>query len=471
MKKDRKIADAASDRAGATGAIVEGLGQMKRRTAGGAEKQYPADGLAETAVDATNGWARRLQAFPALLNRNYRVYFFGQAFSLTGTWLQIVAQGWLVLQLTSSPLQIGLVAALGTVPSLLFSLVGGVVVDRFSKKKILYFTQSASMVLALALGFLTHAGQASVPVIGTVAFLMGTVNAVDAPARQSLLPELVQKQHLASAIALNSGIFNAARVIGPGLAGLLIAWVGIGGAFMANGLSYIAVLVALAFLRIREEPPAPALHPVAAIREGIAYSFSHPVIRVLLLFVAMVSVFGWSYTTVMPVIARETFRLDAKGLGYLYAATGVGALVATYLVGSRSGKVSPLAFIVGGNTLFALGLLLFGFTANFYLALGLLFLMGLGLLAQASVTNAVVQGMVRQAFRGRVMSLYVLMFLGMAPVGNFEIGYLTERLGIRAAFALNAVVVLLTGLYVFYKRRNIAASYRLYRQQNSGEEE
>jgi MFS family permease len=432
-----------------------------------AEEQYLINESPEIAVGENTIWTRRFKAFPALQNRNYRIYFFGQFFSLIGTWLQIVAQGWLVLQLTSSPFLIGLVAALATAPSLLFSLFGGVVVDRFSKKKILYFTQSASMALALTLGVITNAGEATVPVIGTIAFLMGTVNAVDAPARQSLVPELVQKAHLPSAIALNSGIFNAARVIGPGLAGLLIAWVGIGGAFIANGLSYIAVLVALWFVRIWEQPAARALHPLAAIREGITYSFSHPVIRVVLLFVGAISIFGWSYTTIMPVIARESYGLDAKGLGYLYSATGLGALLATYLVGSKGGKVSPLIFILGGNTLFACSLLVFSFIPHFTLALVLLFFIGLGLLSQSSMSNTLVQGMVKQEFRGRVMSMYILMFLGMAPIGNFWIGYLTEHLGVEGAFRINAAIVFLTGLFIFLKRRRIIARYRLYKWQNA----
>jgi MFS family permease len=424
----------------------------------------------EIAVEDNTVWARRFGAFPALQSRNYRIYFFGQFFSLIGTWLQIVAQAWLVLQLTSSPFLIGMVAALATAPSLLFSLFGGVIVDRFSKKKILYLTQTASMLLALTLGMITIAGQVTVSVIGSIAFLMGTVNALDAPARQALVPELIQKAQLPSAIALNSGIFNAARIIGPGLAGLLIAWVGIGGAFIANGLSYIAVLVALGFVRIKEPAPAPAQHPLAAIREGVVYAASHPVIRVLLIFVAMISIFGWSYSTIMPIIARETYGLDAKGLGYLYMATGAGALLATYLVGSKGGKVSPLIFIVGGSNLFSVSLLLFSFTASFSLALLLLFLIGLGLLSQASMTNTMVQGMVKQEFRGRVMSLYILMFLGMAPIGNFWIGYLTERLGVGAAFRINAAVVFATGLFIFLKRKKINARYRLYKRQNSEEQ-
>jgi MFS family permease len=428
------------------------------------EEQYLVSQSPEVSVGENTIWARRFKTFPALQSRNYRIYFFGQFISLIGTWLQIVAQGWLVLQLTSSPFLIGLVAALATVPSLLFSLFGGVVVDRFPKKKVLYFTQGSNMVLALLLGVLTNTGLVSVTIIGILAFLMGTVNAVDAPARQALVPELVNKEQMASAIALNSGIFNAARVIGPGLAGMLIAWVGTGGAFIANGISYIAVLIALWFVQIHDLPAERSLHPLVAIRQGITYSLTHPVIRVLLLFVGMVSIFGWSYSTIMPVIARNTYGLDAKGLGYLYSATGLGALLATYLVGAYANKIKPLLFIVGGNTLFAVCLILFAFTSYFPLALVLLFFIGLGLLSQSSMMNTMVQGMVRQEFRGRVMSMYILMFLGMSPIGNFEIGFLTEHLGVSWAFTINAAIVLLFGFLVFMYRGRIRARYREYKK-------
>lgn len=408
-------------------------------------------------------WARRFRSFPALHSRNYRIYFFGQFISLIGTWLQIVAQGWLVLQLTSSAFLIGLVAALATLPSLLFSLFGGVVVDRFPKKKILYFTQGSNMVLALVFGILTISNVVTVPIIGVLAFLMGVVNAIDAPARQALVPELVQMKQLASAISLNSGIFNAARVIGPGIAGILIAWFGTGGAFIANGISYIAVLTALWFVQINDLPADRSLHPFVAIKQGIQYSFTHPFIRVLLVFVGVVSIFGWSYTTIMPIIARDIYGLDARGMGYLYSATGVGALLATYLVGAYAGRVSPVVFIIGGNMLFAISLILFAFTTYFPLALVLLFFIGLGLLCQTSMMNTIVQGMVKQEFRGRVMSIYILMFLGLAPIGNFEIGFLTERLGVSWAFTINAILVLLFGLSVYKYRERIRERYRVYK--------
>lgn len=432
------------------------------------EEEYLIDQSPEISVgENTTIWARRFRSFPALQSRNYRIYFFGQFISLIGTWLQIVAQGWLVLQLTSSPFLIGLVAALATVPSLLFSLFGGVVVDRFPKKKILYFTQVSSMVLAITLGTLTNMNLVTVPVIGIIAFLLGTVNAVDAPARQSFVPELVEKEQMASAIALNSGIFNAARVVGPGLAGLLIAWVGTGGAFIANGVSYIAVLIALRFITINEIPAVREVNPIRAIKEGVSYAFTHPVISVLLLFVGMVSIFGWSYTTIIPVIAKNTFQMDAKGLGSLYSATGLGALLATYLVGAHAHRVSPVLFIVGGNTLFCIALILFSFTTSLNIALLLLFFIGLGLLSQSSMMNTMVQRMVRPDFRGRVMSIYILMFLGMSPVGNFEIGFLTEHLGISWTLTINASIVLLFGLIVFYNRGRIKKAYKEYKDINN----
>ncbi|HEY1024524.1 MAG TPA: MFS transporter [Sphingobacteriaceae bacterium] len=423
----------------------------------------------EKTVGQNTVWAKRLSAFPALQNADYRIYFFGQLISVIGTWLQIVAEGWLVLHLTNSPFLIGLVAACATVPSLLLSLFGGVMVDRFPKKTILFFTQSASMVLALIFGVLTILELATVPVICLLAFLLGTVNAVDAPARQAFISDMVSKEQLPSAIALNSGIFNAGRVIGPGLAGLLIAFVGTGGAFIANGISYLAVIFALTFLKISKKPPARNINAIQAIKNGIQFSFANPLIRTLLIFTAVTSIFGWSYTTMMPVIASHTFNVDAKGLGYLYSATGVGALAATYLVGAYAQKLPAVVFIIGGNTLFCISLLLFAFTTNFQVALVLLFLIGFGLLSQSAMMNTVIQGSVKNEFRGRVMSLYILMFMGLAPVGNFEIGWLTEHIGLSWAITINAVTVLTFGMILLLSYKKIRAAYQNYKHLNQDE--
>lgn len=423
----------------------------------------------EKSLGQSTNWADRLKAFPALQNRNYRIYFFGQFVSVIGTWLQIVAQGWLVLQLTNSALQIGLVAALATIPSLLFSLIGGVIVDRFRKKKILFITQSASMILALVLGTLTIMDLVTVPVIGALAFLMGTVNAVDSPARQAFISDLVSKDQLPSAIALNSGIFNSGRVIGPGLAGFLIAFVGTGGTFIVNGISYLAVIIALVFLKIDESRPITHQNPIIAIKEGINYSYQHPIIRTLLLYTAMVSIFGWSYTTIMPVIAKNTFHVDAKGLGYLYSATGLGSLLATFLVGAYSKKIPAILFIVGGNILFSISLVLFSFSNNMIVALPLLFFTGFGLLAQAAMMNTIIQGIVKTEFRGRVMSLYILMFLGVAPLGNFEIGWLTEHLGISWAISINSSIVMICAGMVYTYQKVIRQAYLNYKRLNPEE--
>ena len=205
----------------------------------------------DISIGGNYSWVTRLKsAIPAFQNRNYKLYFFGQLISLTGTWLQVVAQGWLVLKLTNSAYYLGLIAALSTLPSLFLTMFGGVIVDQFPKRRILILTQTSSMILAFVLGFLTVFKIITVWEIGIIAFLLGVVNAIDAPARQSFVPEIVNKEQLASAIALNSSMFNAARVIGPSLAGILIALIGTGGAFIVNGVSYIAVIIALLSMKI-----------------------------------------------------------------------------------------------------------------------------------------------------------------------------------------------------------------------------
>lgn len=408
--------------------------------------------------------SRKQLTFPAFASRNYRIYFAGQLVSVIGTWLQIVAQGWLVLQLTRSELLIGLVAALATAPSLLFSLFGGVIVDRFPKKNILFLTQVCNMVLALALGIATLSGLTNIWVIAATAFAMGTVNALDAPARQAFIPEVVNMDQLPSAIALNSGIFNLGRVIGPVIAGLLIAAVGTGWAFVANGISYAAVLIALRFMRLAPPPPGRQVQTFTAIGQGIRYTLAHPVIRVVLIFAGTLSIFGWSYSTLMPVIAQKGFGLNAKGLSWLYTATGLGSLLATLLVSTQAKQVRPVYFVSGGAALFATCLFAFSQTQNHWVALPILFLMGLGLIAQSAMTTTLVQSLVQPEFRGRVMSIYLLMFLGMAPIGNFEVGYLSERLGYPTALAINAGVVLVAAAWLLVKRSKISAAYKKYQE-------
>jgi MFS family permease len=394
-------------------------------------------------------------AFPALQNKNYRLYFSGQLISLIGTWLK----------LTHSAFLIGLVTALSSLPSLFFTLFGGVLVDIYSKKRILLFTQIGAMVLAMVLGILAISNVVKVWEIAVIAFLLGTVNSIDSPARQAFVSEIVTREQLPSAIALNSGVFNAARVIGPGFAGLFIALFGIGGAFILNSLSYLAVISALSMMDFSQNVERKSIQTLSAIKEGVLYALRHPIIGVLLLFTGVSSVFGWSYSTVMPLIAHNTFHLEAAGLGYLYAASGLGSLLGALLLGTLSKRISPLVFIFGGNAVFAISITAFTLTDDLHVALPLLFLCGLGLLSQFAMMNTIIQSLVKSELRGRVMSIYILMFVGMTPLGNFLVGLLSEKMGTGFAIRTGAAVVFLFGLVVLSFKNRIQYSYEAYKKQ------
>lgn len=404
-----------------------------------------------------------LALFPAMGVRNYQYYFVGQLISQVGTWLQIVSEGWLVLQLTNSAFLIGVVAACATVPSLLFSLFGGVIVDRFNRKYLIIATQASSMVLALSLGFLTLFHLINVWEIALFAFLLGVVNSVDMPARQAFVYEMVGKEKMASAIALNAGIFNSARVIGPSVAGILIAIVGPAGAYLLNGFSYIAaIIVQFLIVPIATRKHEDHSHPIQAIKDGVSYTVAHPVIRSLILLTAIISIFGWSYTTIMPFIAKNTFHQGAAGLGYLYAAAGVGALVATVMVSSIGNKISPYIFILGGNLLFAVSMIGFSSVTHILPAYFFLCLGGFGLLSAFAVINARIQHLVEGQYRGRVLSLYLLMFVGLFPIGNFQIGFMSEHFGSQFAIRLGAFVVLIAVVAGFFAREKIAKQHEEY---------
>ncbi len=421
------------------------------------DDEYIENESPELSVGENIGWGGRIKnALPAFNSRNYQLYFAGQLISLVGTWLQIVAEGWLVFQLTRSAFFVGLDAAAATIPSLFLSLIGGVIVDRYPKKIILIFTQSASMILAFTLGILAITHVVTVWEIILLAFGLGVVNALDSPARQSYVTELIDnKGSLASAIALNSGMFNAARVIGPSIAGLLIAAVGTGMAFILNGVSYIAVIIALRFITT----PLTVAHihsdPIAAIKEGLRYAYNHTVIRSLIILAGVVSIFGWSYATLMPVIATQTFHLTAAGLGYLYAAAGLGALVGTFIISAYSHKFNPITFILSGTIFFSIALLLFTLVTSVPIALILLFAVGTGLVSQFAMINTVIQHQVDDSMRGRVMSLYTLVFMGFSPLGSIEIGFAGEHLGSQLAIRISAIIVLLFGTYLFINRHRI----------------
>lgn len=413
---------------------------------------YLAQTAPELFVAVPFRWFRRgLGAFPAFEDPNYRFYFTGQFVSLVGSWLQVVAQGWLVFELTRSAFWVGFVTALSSLPVLFFGLIGGVIVDRFNTKKILYITQFLPMLFASILGVLTLSGTVSLFFISVLAFLLGVVNALDVPARQTFTAKMMERRRLASAIVLNAAAFNGSRIIGPSFAGLSIALIGVGGTFLVNAASFLAVIASLAMIRADTRPPDAHPHPVTALKEGIRYTFSRRDLRLIMMTVALVSIFGWSYAAILPVIAGNVFHRGAGGLGHLYTAGGLGGLCSVLLVSFFLGRLGPRPFMIGGNILVAVALISFSFVERFDLGLILMFLTGLGLLAQMSVMQTTVQHSISDEVRGRVMSIYVTMFRGTAPFGAFLIGYLGEYAGPQWAIRLMALPILATAAVLVAK--------------------
>lgn len=399
--------------------------------------------------------------FPALKHQNYRYYFSGQLVSLIGTWLQTVTLGWLVFQMTQSPFMVGLIGAVQFLPMLIFTVVGGVIADRVDKRKLLLTTQISFCILATTLGLLTVFGYANIWVIGVFAFLLGTVNAVDTPGRQSFIIEMVGREHLHSAITLNIGSFNSARVIGPAIAGFLIAVVGAGATFILNGLTFLGPIIALSTMKTKFIPPTSKHHPILAMKIGLKYAYRHPIIRTLLLFTIIFSIFGFSYTTMLPVIAERVYNQSAFGLGLLFSAAGLGAVIGTLVMAVIYTKYPPRLLLLGGSFLFASSLLAFTLTTNFVFALILLFISGIGFASQLSLINTTIQNSVENHVRGRVMSIFTTCLLGMQPIGNLQLGYLSEQIGSRPAIAIGAMIIFGFSVYLyltFTKLENIEYS-------------
>lgn len=365
--------------------------------------------------------------------------------------MQFVAQAWLVLKLTNSAFLVGLVSGLGTIPFLVFALAGGVIVDRFHKKNVLIVTQSISMLLAFILGLLTIANSVTVVQIAILSFLLGVINAIDTPARQSYVVEMVGKEDLHSAIALNSGIFNSARIVGPAVSGFVISLTGIGFAFILNAFSFIAVIIALFFITTEKYMNNQTLqHPFESLKEGLKFSFSEPLLKTIFPFIAITSIFGWSYVTIMPVIVQDVFKQGADSLGYFYSASGIGALLAVLVVSKYFKKEQYLNFILSGSLLFSLSILAFSFVENYLAALFLLFFSGIGIITQFATINSIIQLTVPDSIRGRVMSVYALMFMGMMPFGSFQVGALAHYFGPQVSIRIGSIVILV--YLVFFKK-------------------
>jgi MFS family permease len=391
--------------------------------------------------------------------RNYRLFFGGQLISLMGTWMQMVAQSWLVYRLTGSSFLLGSVGFASQIPVFLLAFIGGTVADRYNRHSLVIATQSSAMFLAFCLSILTLTDMIQVWHIFVLSVLLGIVNAFDMPARQAFVVQLVGRDDLINAIALNSCAFNSARVLGPAIAGLLIAGIGEGWCFFTNGVSYVAVLVGLLLMKLQHTQEASQSNSALSnVLEGFRYVRRTKPVRALLFLIAIVSVGGMPYSVLMPIFADEILNGGARGLGILMGATGLGALAGSLFLAARSGIQGLGKVIARASTGFGFSLLLFAVSRSFWLSVVFLLPAGFSLMVLMASANTLIQTIVPDQLRGRVMALHVTMFIGMFPFGSFLAGAIAERLGAPVAVAIGACACLLGSLILGLRVRRLQIS-------------
>lgn len=385
----------------------------------------------------------------ALRYRNFQLFFSGQLISLVGTWMQNVAQAWLVYRITGSAVLLGAIGFAGQIPSFLFSPVAGIVADRYSRHRVVIATQTASMLLAFALAAVVLARVEQIWHIFVLAVLLGVVNAFDIPARQAFLVEMVGRSDLMNAIALNSSMFNASRVVGPAIAGILVASIGEGWCFFANAVSYIAVIVGLFLMRL---PPREPVHheasPLEHIIEGFRFVIHNTPIHAILMLLGLVSLTSMPYTVLMPIFADRILHGGAEALGTLMGATGIGALIGALVMASRESLKGLGTWVAVSATGFGVFLIAFGFSRIYWLSLVILVPAGFTMMIEMGSSNTLIQSMVPDRLRGRVMSVYSMMFMGMAPMGSLLAGAAADRLGAPWTVAAGGILCI-AGAAVF----------------------
>src|ERR1700693_4762902 len=380
-------------------------------------------------------------AVRALRHRNFQLFFAGQLISLIGTWMQSVAQSWLVYRLTGSALLLGSVGFASQIPVFLFAPLGGITADRVNRRYIVIGTQVAAMVLALILAGLTLFHKVQVWHVFVLASLLGIVNAFDIPGRQSFLVDMVGKEDLMNAIALNSSMFNGARVIGPAIAGILVAKIGEGWCCFANAVSYMAVIIGLLMMRVPSPKRTSEASPFEHMMEGFRFVNQTAPIRALLLLLGVVSLVGMPYVVLMPIFADQILHGGARGLGILMGATGVGALLGALTLAFREGVKGLGRWVAWCCAGFGASLAVFALSHTFWLSVLLLLPVGYTLMLQMACSNTLIQVMVPDALRGRVMAVYSMMFMGMAPIGALLGGALAERLGAPRTVAIGGLAL------------------------------
>ncbi|HEY0107891.1 MAG TPA: MFS transporter [Rhizomicrobium sp.] len=385
-------------------------------------------------------------------HRNYRLFFAGQLVSLMGSWMQNTAQPWLVYSMTHSPLLLGVTSFCSTVPVFFVTPFGGVVADRVDRRRFLLLTQSAAMIQATLLAVLTLSGRVQVWEIICLALSMGLINAFDIPSRQSMTLDMVGREDLRHAISLNSMMFNVARIVGPTLAGFLIALWGEGICFALNAASFAAVLASLLVMRLAERPPRINRKALREIADGYRYSFASPQIRLSLLLVAASSLFGAAFVTMMPAVARDLIHGDSTTQGTLMSSVGAGALVGAYLLSRITEKQLGYAPVIAG-VVFGLGLIAFSHSHTLWLSVVILLPTSTSLLLLGGTTNTIIQTVAHADFRGRVISHYTQSFLGMMPWGALLLGALARGLGVTNAISIGGAAVVAAAALSFAYRR------------------
>ncbi|OGB88805.1 MFS transporter [candidate division WOR-1 bacterium RIFCSPHIGHO2_01_FULL_53_15] len=393
------------------------------------------------------------QTFRALKSRNYRLIFIGSLISFIGTWMQMVAVGWLVYRLTNSPFMLGMVGFISQIPAFAVAPFGGVIADRLDRRKVLLLTQTLSMIQALLLAFFIFTGTITVWHVLVLSFTLGLVTAFDMPTSQAFMIEVVEKKEdLINVIALNSSLVNVGRLVGPAIAGVIIAAYGEGICFLVNGLSYLAIIYTLLIITIKPIGKRPTeMKVLTEIREAVGYAWRFKPIRDILGLLSVMSLVGMPYILLMPVFARDVLHGGPQTLGLLMAASGLGALLAGLYLASRKSVLGLERRAAQAAGLFGAGILVFSFSRSAWLSAFIIFLTGFAMLIQMAGSNTILQLIVDERMRGRVMSLFSMAFLGMAPFGSLLSGIVADRIGAPHTLAICGLLCVLNGVAFAYR--------------------
>jgi MFS family permease len=393
---------------------------------------------------------------PLVVHRNFRLFWSGQTLSLVGTWMQTVAQGWLALELSNSAFVVGVVSAAQAFPILLLSLYAGVIADRYNKFKLIMIGQGLFFLQSALLWWFVATGHVTIGWLITLAAFNGIVSAFETPVRQSFIVELVGREDLVEAIALNSGGFNLARIIGPSIAALVIGTLGLQWCFAFNALSYFVVIVWFLMMRLPPwKPVVQGLSPLEGLKEGLRYMRRTPEVSVLIRVVATYSIFGMPFISMMPVVARNVLQTDAAGYGFLLTCVGIGALTGALTLAALGYRVPRGRLYMASAYTFPSLLIIFSFIRSLPIAAAILLLIGFTMILNSALANALLQSIVPDELRGRVVSAYVFVYLGFTPIGSFAMGAFAKMTNVQIAIAMSATIMLLYAAWTFFRHPDL----------------